>query len=156
MPTFLAIALILIGIGFVAVEVYAPGFGGPGTAAVVCFVVAAMLLIDDRTSVRVPEHIIVGAGIAGIVMIGIVTAIAVRIRKVPPQAPSLVLGEVGVAISDLDPVGTVRVRAEEWTATSESGAIPAGAQVKVVGERGLQLRVDRLAGGSGVSPDKEG
>jgi membrane-bound serine protease (ClpP class) len=140
----LAVILILVGIGFIAVEVHAPGFGGPGTAAVVCFVVAAMLLIDDRTSVRVPEHVIVGAGIAGIVMIGIVTAVAIRVRKVPAQAPSRVVGEVGVVISDLDPDGTVRVRAEEWTATAESGPIPAGERVKVVGERGLTLRVDRL------------
>jgi membrane-bound ClpP family serine protease len=144
MPTFLAVVLILVGIGFVAVEVHAPGFGGPGTAAVVCFVVAAMLLIDDRTSVRVPQEYIVGAGVAGIVLIGIVTAVAVRLRKVPPQAPSRVLGEVGVALSDLDPAGTVRVLAEDWTATSESGPIPAGAHVKVVGERGLKLRVHRL------------
>ena len=144
MPTFLAVVLILVGIGFIVVEVHAPGFGGPGTAAVVCFVVAAMLLIDDRTSVRVPQYVIVGAGIAGIVMIGIVTAIAIRVRKVPPQAPSKVLGEVGVAISDLDPEGTIRVLAEEWTARSEAGRIAAGEQVKVVGERGLRLRVDRV------------
>jgi membrane-bound ClpP family serine protease len=146
MPTFLAVVLILVGIGFIAVEVHAPGFGGPGTAAVVCFVVAAMLLIDDRSSVRVPQYAIVGAGIAGIVMIGIVTAIAIRVRKVAPQAPSRVLGEVGIVISDLNPSGTVRVLAEDWTATTGSGPIPAGEQVKVVGERGLKLRVDRVEG----------
>lgn len=143
MPTFLAVVLILLGLGFIALELHAPGFGGPGTAAVVCFVVAAMLLLDDRTSVRVPQHYIVGAGIAGIVLIGIVTTIAVRLHKVPPQAPSRVLGEVGVAVSDLDPEGTVRVLAEEWTARADTGPIAAGEQVKVVGERGLHLRVEK-------------
>lgn len=154
----LAVILILVGIGFIAVEVHAPGFGGPGTAAVVCFVVAAMLLIDDRTSMRVPPHMIVGAGVAGIVMIGIVMTIALRVRKVPPQAPSRVLGEVGIALTDLDPVGTVRVLAEDWTATSESGPIKAGEQVKVSGVRGLKLRVERVSGARGLEdvPQKEG
>ena len=144
MPTLLAAVLILVGLGFIALELYAPGFGGPGTAAAVCFVVAAMLLIDDRTSVRVPQHYIVGAGIAGIVLIGIVMAIAIRVHRVPPQSPSRVVGEVGVAVSDLDPEGTVRVLAEEWTARSDAGRITAGEQVKVVGERGLRLRVEKL------------
>jgi membrane-bound serine protease (ClpP class) len=144
MATFLAIVLILVGVGFVALELHAPGFGGPGTAAVVCFVVAAMLLIDDRTSVRVPQHYIVGAGIAGIVLIGIVTGIALRLRTVPTQTPSRVIGEIGVAVSDLDPEGTVRVLAEEWTARCDSGPIAAGEQVKVVGERGLRLRVEKV------------
>jgi membrane-bound serine protease (ClpP class) len=146
MPILLAIVLIFLGIGFIAVEVHAPGFGGPGTAAVVCFVLAAMLLIDDRTAVRVPVGLIVGAGLGGIALAGGVTALAMRVRDVPHQAPSRVFGQVGVVISDLDPEGTVRVRAEEWTATSESGPIPAGERVRVVGERGLRLRVDRLEG----------
>ena len=146
MPTFLALVLILLGISFVAVELHAPGFGGPGTAAVVCFVLAAMLFIDDRTSVRVPTAAIVLAGVGGIALIGGVTAIAMRIRDVPHQAPSRLYGQIGVAVSDLDPQGTVRVRAEDWTATSESGPIPAGERVRVVGERGLRLRVDRLEG----------
>ncbi len=146
MPTFLAVVLILVGIGFIALELHAPGFGGPGTAAVVCFVLGAMLLIDDRTSVRVPVGLIVGAGLGGIALAGGVTALAMRIRDVPHQAPSRMFGQVGVVISDLDPQGTVRVRAEEWTATSESGPIPAGERVRVVGERGLRLRVDRLEG----------
>lgn len=144
MPTFLALVLILVGIGFVAVEIHAPGFGGPGTAAVVCFVLAAMLLIDDRTSVRVSTAAIVAVGVGGIASIGGVTAIAMRIRDVPHQAPSRMYGQIGVVLSDLDPEGTARVRAEEWTATTDSGPIPAGARVRVVGERGLRLRVDRV------------
>jgi membrane-bound serine protease (ClpP class) len=146
MPTLLALVLICVGIGFVAVEVHAPGFGGPGTAALVSFALAAMLLIDDRTSVRVPVGLIAAVGLVGIGLAGGVTVLAMRVRDVPHQAPSRVYGQVGVVISDLDPEGTVRVRAEEWTAMSESGPIPAGERVRVVGERGLRLRVDRLEG----------
>jgi membrane-bound serine protease (ClpP class) len=143
--TALAVVLILAGIGFIAIELFAPGFGGPGTAAILCFVIAALLLIDERTTIRIPASTIVAVTIAGVVMIGIVTTIAVRLRGVPPKTPSRVLGEIGVATSDLDPVGTVRVLAEEWTAESEAGPIETGARIRVVGEHGLTLRVDRFS-----------
>ncbi len=144
--TTVAIVLILAGIGFIAIELFAPGFGGPGTAGVVCFVVATMLLIDDRTDVAIPRSAVISVAIAGTVGIGIVTVIAIRLRGTPAQTPSKVLGEIGIATSDLDPVGTVRVLAEEWSAESGTGRIEAGTRVKVVAERGLTLRVDRFSG----------
>jgi membrane-bound serine protease (ClpP class) len=143
--TALAVVLLLAGIGFVGVELAAPGFGAPGTAAAVCFVVGAMLLIDNRTSVVIPQPLFVGVGGAGIVLVAAVTVIALRVRRVPPHVPSRVIGEVGIALSDVDPQGTVRVFGEEWTATS-SGPIQAGSPVLVVGEHGLKLRVEPFTG----------
>lgn len=142
----MALVLLFAGIAFVAVELHAPGFGGPGTAAVVCFVVAGLLLVDDRTSMRIPQQVVVAAAVAGAIAVVIVTVFAVRTRSIPPHVPSRVLGKVGVVISDLDPIGNIRVLAEEWTAESPSERIEVGARVKVVGEHGLTLRVDRFSG----------
>lgn len=51
----------------------------------------------------------------------------------------------GVARDPLDPTGYVYVRGELWRARTESGAaaIPAGAQVKVVGGHRMTLTVAR-------------
>ncbi len=144
--TAFAIVLLLAGIGFVAVELMAPGFGAPGTSAAVCFVVAAMLLIDNQTPIVIPQPWFIGVAAAGVVVVITVTVIALRIRRVPPHVPSRVIGEVGIALSDVDPQGTVRVFGEEWTATSSAGPIEAGSPVKVVGEHGLKLRVERFSG----------
>jgi membrane-bound serine protease (ClpP class) len=51
-------------------------------------------------------------------------------------------GTVGVALSDLDPRGTVRARGETWSAESASGPIPAGATVRVARVRGVNLVVE--------------
>jgi membrane-bound ClpP family serine protease len=53
----------------------------------------------------------------------------------------------------LDPVGTVRVRSEEWTATSTGTKIEAGSKVRVVAEEGLKLRVDK---DGATAPPSEG
>ena len=146
MATALAIVLLLAGIGFIAVELAAPGFGAPGTAGAVCLVVGAMLLIDNRTSIVISQPVFIGVAASGAAVVVAVTVIALRVRRVPPHVPSRVVGEVGIALSDVDPQGTVRVFGEEWTAMSSAGPIEAGARVKVVGEQGIKLRVEPFSG----------
>ncbi len=54
-------------------------------------------------------------------------------------------GKEGVALTDLNPGGQVRVAGEEWTATAVSGNILRGEEVQVVGVEGLRLLVRRKA-----------
>jgi membrane-bound ClpP family serine protease len=46
-----------------------------------------------------------------------------------------------VAVTELTPEGTVRVRGETWSAESMSGRVPMGAPVHVMEIDGLRLRV---------------
>lgn len=50
-------------------------------------------------------------------------------------------GRLGVAMSDLDPYGIVRVGGEEWSAESVNGRIAAGDRVQVVGREGIRVQV---------------
>ena len=54
------------------------------------------------------------------------------------------LGAVGVARQRLDPQGTVLVRGEYWTATSDETVQP-GESVEITGIEGLRLRVRPVA-----------
>jgi membrane-bound serine protease (ClpP class) len=54
------------------------------------------------------------------------------------------VGQEGVARTDLAPEGTVHVAGEMWTAHSEDGQITEGERVRVVAVDGLHLRVRRL------------
>ena len=54
--------------------------------------------------------------------------------------PSLV-GQTGVSRTTIDPIGTIYVGGEYWSARSEQ-AIPAGARVLVTGRKGLVLNVE--------------
>jgi membrane-bound ClpP family serine protease len=56
-----------------------------------------------------------------------------------PAHTSLV-GAEGVAVTDLVPEGIVRVRGENWSATSANGTVAAGNRVQVI-EAGVRLTV---------------
>jgi len=47
----------------------------------------------------------------------------------------------GVATSDLDPAGTVRVQGEEWSAVAINPPVRCGSHVMVVGHGGVRLEV---------------
>src|SRR5207249_6582144 len=51
-------------------------------------------------------------------------------------------GSAGVALTDLDPRGTVRARGETWTADSSGDPIRAGAAVRILRVRGVNLLVE--------------
>jgi membrane-bound ClpP family serine protease len=61
-------------------------------------------------------------------------------KQVPVGLPSMV-GTVGRAASQLAPEGLVRIRSELWVATTASGEIQKGENIKVTGEDGLRLVV---------------
>ncbi|HEC22794.1 MAG TPA: hypothetical protein ENI95_07745 [Chloroflexi bacterium] len=69
----------------------------------------------------------------------------------PKVGADALLGEEGKAVTDLDPVGTVQLRGEFWSARAMDGPIRAGQAVRVTGYRGLQLEVVPA-----VSPDAGG
>jgi membrane protein implicated in regulation of membrane protease activity len=67
-------------------------------------------------------------------------------RHLPPaQGAEAVVGRAGVVLSGgLDPEGVVRVAAEEWRATTDSGSVPEGAKIRVTRLDGLVLTVEPL------------
>ena len=72
---------------------------------------------------------------------------ATGLRNRPSSSPvvtgkEVLEGTAGVALTDLDPRGTVRVRGETWSAESLSTPVPAGATVRVVRVRGVNLVVE--------------
>jgi membrane-bound serine protease (ClpP class) len=61
----------------------------------------------------------------------------------PPQAGAeRLIGQRGIALSDLAPDGQVRVDLEDWSAVTERGEIRAGEAVRVIGISGVHLRVE--------------
>jgi membrane-bound serine protease (ClpP class) len=54
------------------------------------------------------------------------------------------IGNTGVAATDLNPKGTVRVMGEFWQATAKNGAIKKDENIKVTGMEGMTLIVEPL------------
>ncbi len=63
--------------------------------------------------------------------------------KVKTGAEALI-GNTGVATTDLNPKGTVRVMGEFWQATAKNGFIKKDESVKVTGMEGMTLIVEPL------------
>jgi membrane-bound serine protease (ClpP class) len=157
LPVNLAGVLMLLGgVAFLVVELHVPGFGLPGIAGTASLVLGGLLLFDAGTLVRVSRPLLVGTVIGMALFVLAVLGRVARARRLPPHIPPTLVGAEGVATTALDPVGTVRVRSEDWTAESTVGPIPAGARVLVIDEKGLTLRVDPLdAAGGFTGPSAE-
>jgi membrane-bound serine protease (ClpP class) len=115
---WLALSIIALTLG--SAFLYAAPDGGPAVNLVLALVVTGM-------------------------SVGIFWLLARSILKahqiVPNLDPDLLIGQVGDARSAIDPVGSVYVGGELWTAKAES-TIAEGSRVRVVGREGLLLQVE--------------
>ncbi len=143
LPVNLAgVVLLVAGVAFLMIEAHKPGIHLAGIAGVIALLLGGLLLYDAGSIVEVSRPFLaVVVAIDAAFMLAVMRA-GWRVRRMPKPDTSVV-GAEGVATSDLDPVGTVRVRSEQWTAESVKGKIPTGTKIHVVEHRGLRLKVDR-------------
>lgn len=66
------------------------------------------------------------------------------IDKPVEDKDTLIIGKTGRVVKPLDPVGTVNVESELWTATALSEHLDSGETVVVINRRGLQLEVESV------------
>ncbi|MBX3210358.1 MAG: nodulation protein NfeD [Labilithrix sp.] len=151
------IFFIVLAVGLFAGEIHT-GSGALAAAAVAAFVIGSLMLYAplepmSPATVRVSPVLVgvMAAAVAAFFLLVVRATVRARRLAVQTGVPALV-GQVGVATSDLAPAGTVRVEGEVWSAESGSGAIRSGEHVKVVGVAGVVLRVTRLSVAGGEEP----
>jgi membrane-bound serine protease (ClpP class) len=139
----LGIVLVLAGIGLLIAEVHTPGLGVLGASGIAAFIAGSLLLflpVGARLSVWL---IALGTlGVASYILFMLRAVLRARHMPVTSGSEAL-LGQEGVAVSDLAPRGTVRVAHEDWTAVADLNPIEAGETVEVVAVEGVTLRVRR-------------
>ena len=150
---WLALGLMLLGVGFFAAEVQAPGWGAFGATGAACFLLGGFLLFGDYATapgISAPP-VSVGYWTLG----GVAAFFAVSLaglwhfsRKARTirmaSRSSQIIGKIGVVRTALDPKGSVQVESELWSAESDSGETIASGETVVVSEMdGLTLRVFR-------------
>jgi len=139
----LGILLILIGIGLFALEVKFVSYGLLTVGGLACFVAGALILFDTpipdlrlNLAAVIPTALVVAATVIFLLQ----RVVNAHRRQVMTGAAGLV-GEIGRAISDLDPDGKVLVHGEYWDARSQSGRLGKGAavRVEVVGDKRIDV-----------------
>jgi membrane-bound serine protease (ClpP class) len=155
----LGVILVVLGIGMLAVEPAVPSHGLLTVGGVACFIVGAVAFYGSPgpylPSVSVAWPIILtSAGLASLYgLVFVRTVLQMRHIAVPAGSGMVgtvvLVGAIGEVRQDLDPVGSIYVARESWTAKLEgSGSAPRGSKVKVVRQEGLTLIVERLPGDS--------
>jgi membrane-bound ClpP family serine protease len=120
---------------------------GPHSHAVagIAGVVAAIwLLTMAATGFAAPLlWVALGADVALTAGVGAIAWRGLQTRNIPalPLPHDRLIGATGVAASDLDPDGIVRVRSEAWSATSLNGKITKGQTVQIIEVTGIHLGV---------------
>lgn len=154
---YAGVALILLALIFLVAEIYTPTYGILTVAGVIALILGSIMLFKDvDPAMRVGLEVILGTvGTIVVVMLVLLTrALQVRRGKVKTGAEGLV-GERGVARSDLDPRGRVFVHGEVWTAEAAS-PVTKGQPVEVEAIEGLKLRVRGLDDAATEIPSQEG
>ena len=114
------------------------------------FLIAIAVTGDTRSLVflLLSADVVVSAGVGAIAWKGLTDP---RLRT--GRSLHTLVSREGVAVSDLEPAGIVRVAGENWSATSLNGRIAAGARIQVIQADGVRLSV---WGDSGLPRETDG
>ncbi len=139
-------ALIVLGIACFVLEAMMPTGGILALGGAVSMVLGAVMLVDTG----IPELSIGwGTAIAVTLPFALITVFLLRLAvksyryKVATGSESMV-GEIGVAKTDVGAEGKVFVHGEWWNANSDQ-PIPSGQKVRIVGVDGLNVKVEQVA-----------
>lgn len=140
------LALLLIGVGMMAAEAFAPGFGVLGVGGIAAFILGGLFLFDPSEAdiqFSVSWPLVIGAAIASAgILIGIL-GMALGSRRQPVRTGTEeLIGSTGEVVAWSGVSGRIRVHGEIWSACSEMELAP-GDRVRVVALEGLTLTVKK-------------
>jgi membrane-bound serine protease (ClpP class) len=143
------IALLAVAVVFFAVGLLTDTEAIVSVAGLVPFVLGSLLLFSPFTPISPAMPALqvslwlIGGMAAAILSFSFVVlrAILNAIRRPPQSGAERLVGQSGVARTDLVPAGQVRVEFQDWSAVSASRHIQEGEAVKVVSITGVRLWV---------------
>lgn len=144
--SYAAIALLVLGLGLLIAEISVTSYGLLAVGGVISLTLGSLMLFESPDpNVQVSMNIVLPtvATLAAIILFIVQRALSAQRRPVATGAQGIV-GEIGVASTDLAPDGRVFVHGELWSASSQR-PIQKGARVRVIHVDGLQLLVEPLA-----------
>ena len=136
---YAGLALMILGIAFMAAEAFLPAFGALGVGGLIAFVLGSIMLIDDDTTLPafdIPYALIGGVAVASAGFLIFVLGTLAKSRKRPVvSGREQLIGAVAEALEDFEAEGWARVHGERWRVRSSAPV-----------RRGQRLRVARMNG----------
>ena len=139
---YAGLALMLVGIGFMAGELFFPAYGSLGIGGAIAFVIGSVILIDtDIPGYGVPLPLVLGIAVAGAAFLFLVVGMALKGHRRPVvSGREQLVGSIGSVLEDLEREGWARVHGENWRIRS-AAPLKAGQRVRVTAMNGLLLDV---------------
>jgi membrane-bound serine protease (ClpP class) len=112
---------------------------------VIALVLGSFMLIEDESTigaVAISVEVIIMIAVLTLVffLFAITLGIKAQKRKVTTGSEGII-NEVGIAITDLEPEGDIKIHGEIWKAESVEGTIKTGSKVIIVSVENLKLKV---------------
>jgi len=139
----MGVLLILVGLGMLALEVKVTSHGVLAAGGIIALVLGALLLVNSpwpQARIHLSTALSVALPLGVILVVLLRLAIAAKRRKAVTGEAGMV-DSVGVAKTDLEPLGKVLVHGELWDASARQ-PIAKGTRVRVREVEGLTLVVE--------------
>lgn len=143
---YTGLALIVFGIILFLLEIKIVSHGLLTIGGIVSLLLGSMILIrTDATWAMASlswSVIITAVGVSALFFLFVVGMGLKAQQAKPVMGLEAMIGETGVALSELNPGGTVRMHGEIWKAIAATGLIPEGKKVIVTGFLNFTLQVE--------------
>ena len=145
---YAGLALIIFGIVLFILELKITSYGLLTIAAIVSLLLGSLMLIKEDPGfpiLKISKTVIFTfTGLSTLFFLFVISAGLKAQRSKPVTGVEGFLGETGLVLETLDPLGTVRVHGEIWQAESGSGMIAAGQKVRILSMKKFRLTVEAL------------
>jgi membrane-bound serine protease (ClpP class) len=145
---YAGLALVLVGIGLMTAEAFAPSFGVLGLGGAAAFLLGGMILIDtEAPGFGVSPPLLVGLAVASLAFTLLVLRLAITSRRHPVvSGREEMIGGPGVVLDWSKGRGHVFAHSERWRAVSAAPLQP-GDRVRTLEIKDLTLTVTPDGGG---------
>lgn len=143
---YAGVALIILGVIFFIAEIMVISYGLLALGGVVAITLGSLMLFESPEPwLRISWQVLLPSLVGTLLFFGTLVYLAVRgqMRK-PVSGKEGMIGERGVARTDLAPSGQVFIHGEIWQAEAETGEVHAGDAVEITGIQGLHLKVKKV------------
>ncbi|MDK2871147.1 MAG: hypothetical protein PWQ16_499 [bacterium] len=145
------LSLVFLGIILLVLELFIVSHGILTIGGAISLLLGSFMLMkpgEETPYVKISTSLILGIVAATVAFFSFALGLALYAqRRKPLSGKEGMIGEKGIAKTNLSPVGTVLVHGELWRAVSVEGEIAEGEKVEVVGINGLTLKVKKIEEG---------
>ncbi len=145
---YAGLALIIVGIILFILEIKIVSHGILTIGGIISLVFGSIMLINVDSfmeAITISWEVIAIFVVLTVAFFLTAIGLGVKAQKLKPFSGSEgLLNETGTVVSDLNPIGEVKIHGEIWKAESEEGIITTGSIVKVSEINKLKLKVKKI------------